>query len=345
MTAKTTQSGRRGARAETIPVENPDHLRAIAGPHDRHLVLLESLLDVHLEAPGGGVRVVGDPDARARARAVIGALRDRVATGAEIVEQDVRATARAALGADQDAIKRGVVRVGAKTYQARTANQALYLQALADANAALTFGVGPAGTGKTFLAVLYGASLLAAGEIQRLIVCRPAVEAGEKLGYLPGDLIEKVDPYMLPIWDALSECFGKRDVEKKRESGEIEVAPLAFMRGRTLRDAFVIVDEAQNATVSQMQMVLTRIGEGTRMAVTGDPSQVDLPSGQRSGLSHALEILRDLEGVRAIEFSRDDVQRHPLVGRIVDAYRRDREAAEQTTSNPSAPKRAKRGKS
>ena len=185
------------------------------------------------------------------------------------------------------------------------------------------FGLGPAGTGKTFLAVAYGASLLLRGEVDRLIVTRPAVEAGERLGFLPGDLSEKVDPYLAPIWEALLDLVGAETLRRRRERGEIEVAPIAFMRGRTLSHAFVIVDEAQNTSRLQMKMVLTRLGEGARMAVTGDPSQVDLLNPRDSGLSHAVGILEGVKGVGVARFEASDVVRHPMVERIVKAYDAD----------------------
>lgn len=321
-TARTT---RRRTPADLVPIENPEHLRALAGPHDRNLAALEGVLNVVLEAPGGGVEIRGDDDARAQARAVITRLRTDVEKGLAPTAEDCAAVAQRAVGGgDVSALDSdGLVRVGTKSFQGKTDAQKRYLSALADENAPLTFGVGPAGTGKTFLAVVYGAAMLAERRVDRLVVARPAVEAGEKLGYLPGDLTEKVDPYMLPIWDALREALGQRMVEKRREDGGIEVAPLAFMRGRTLRDAFVIIDEAQNATISQMHMVLTRLGERSTMAVTGDPSQVDLPSGQPSGLAHALRILTDVPGVAQVRFTGADVQRHPLVGRIIEAYDAD----------------------
>ena len=191
-------------------------------------------------------------------------------------------------------------------------------------DATITFGVGPAGTGKTFLATAYGASLLARGEVSKFMACRPAVEAGERLGFLPGDFNEKVDPYMQPIWDALNMVLGRDEVERRRGSGEIEVVPIAFMRGRTLSDAFVIIDEAQNATIPQMKMVLTRLGERAKYAVTGDPSQSDLPKDVTSGLSHAMGILKGIKGIEATEFQASDVVRHPLVGKIINAYEKDR---------------------
>jgi len=192
----------------------------------------------------------------------------------------------------------------------------------------LIFGLGPAGTGKTFLAVAHGAGMLLRGDVDRLIITRPAVEAGEKLGFLPGDLTEKVDPYMAPVWEALTQIVGAEQLRRRRDKGEIEVAPIAFMRGRTLAHAFVIVDEAQNTSRLQMKMVLTRLGEGSRMAVTGDPSQIDLLNPSDSGLAHAVAILADVEGVSVTRFTADDVIRHPMVARIVRAY--DADAARRT---------------
>ncbi|MCA8898105.1 MAG: PhoH family protein, partial [Hyphomonas sp.] len=191
---------------------------------------------------------------------------------------------------------------------------------LADSGNSMIFGVGPAGTGKTFLAVAAGVAELMSGVRQRLIVTRPAVEAGEKLGFLPGTLEEKVDPYMLPIWDSLRELMGQEQMERRMARGEIEVAPIAFMRGRTLKNAFIIVDEAQNTSVAQMKMVLTRLGRDSRMVITGDPGQVDLPGHQQSGLRNALDILADVEGVSVHRLTPADVVRHGLVSRIIDAY-------------------------
>ena len=202
----------------------------------------------------------------------------------------------------------------------QTKGQARYINLLANPDNGLVFGIGPAGTGKTFLAVAAGVAELMSGARQRLIVTRPAVEAGEKLGFLPGTLEEKVDPYMLPIWDSLRELMGQEQMERRMARGEIEVAPIAFMRGRTLKNAFVIVDEAQNTTVAQMKMVLTRLGRDSRMIVTGDPGQVDLPGIQTSGLRHALQILSDVEGISVHTLTAADVVRHGLVSRIIDAY-------------------------
>jgi phosphate starvation-inducible PhoH-like protein len=291
--------------------------RAVAGPGGRHAALIEDAFHVLVETPGGGVSINGEAKARRQARAAIEAIAGRVAERLEITPADVRVAidqARTGSTGAAHAGRRGPV-------AAKTVAQAQYLEKLASHE--LVFGLGPAGTGKTFLAVAHGAGLLRSGEVDRLIVTRPAVEAGERLGFLPGDLTEKVDPYMAPVWEALTDILGGEALRRRRDRGEIEVAPIAFMRGRTLSHAFIIVDEAQNTSRLQMKMVLTRIGEGSRMAVTGDPSQVDLVNPNDSGLAHAVSILEDVQGVAVQRFSSADVVRHPLVGRIVKAYDAD----------------------
>src|SRR5215831_1615537 len=294
-------------------------VRAVAGAHSRHAALIEDAFGVLVETPGGGVSLSGDAKARGQAKKAMQAIADRADQGLEIAEADVRV----AIGhARSGQAGPGALPVGRRGQVApKTATQAEYLQALADCD--LVFGLGPAGTGKTFLAVAHGAGLLLRGEVDRLIVSRPAVEAGERLGFLPGDLTEKVDPYMAPVLEALTEILGAEQLRRRRDRGEIEVAPIAFMRGRTLAHAYVIADEAQNASRLQMKMVLTRLGEGARMAVTGDPSQVDLPNITDSGLAHAVSILEGVEGVAVVRFSAEDVVRHPLVERIVRAYEAD----------------------
>ena len=302
-------------------------LRAVIGPGSRHLALIEDRFKVLVETPGGGVSINGSARDRAQAKRVIETLADRADAGAEITEADVRTALGAAMAQPRagqgsmvpDAIALPVGRRGA--IAPKTAAQANYLALLASRE--LTFGVGPAGTGKTFLAAAYGASLLRRGQVDRLVITRPAVEAGEKLGFLPGDLNEKVDPYLAPIWEALNDILGPDDVRRRRDKGEIEAAPIAFMRGRTLAHAYIIVDEAQNTSRLQMKMVLTRLGEGSRMAVTGDPSQVDLLNAADSGLAHAVSILEGVEGVGVTRFTSDDVVRHPMVARIVKAYDAD----------------------
>jgi phosphate starvation-inducible PhoH-like protein len=320
---KSEGAGRREAK-ETVHFDDPDLLAQLVGPNDAHLLLIEDALEVTLAAPGGAVTITGRPDARDPARRVLQALYDQLSEGRSVGASEVRAALHLDRTAGASAPGEGVIQVSPrKSFKGRTATQIQYVRALTDPAAGLVFGLGPAGTGKTFLAVAHGAAELVAHKVERLVVARPAVEAGERLGFLPGALEEKVDPYMLPIWDALRDSLGQETVVKRRAEGRIEVAPLAYMRGRTLTNAFVIIDEAQNATATQMQMVLTRIGEGTRMVVTGDPSQVDLKAGETSGLTHAVKLLDGLEGVRVVRFSRADVVRHPLVGRIVEAYERD----------------------
>jgi phosphate starvation-inducible PhoH-like protein len=304
---------RRGP-SEFLPLAD-EAVRAVAGPAGRHAALIEDAFKVLVETPGGGVSLNGDASGRRGAKQAIETLAGRVASNLDVTSADVRVAidqARAGVtSAAHQVGRRGLV-------AAKTAAQARYLEALADHD--LVFGLGPAGTGKTFLAVAHGAHLLRSGEVERLVVTRPAVEAGERLGFLPGDLTEKVDPYMAPVWEAMSAILGAEALRKRRERTEIEVAPIAFMRGRTLSHAFVIVDEAQNTTRLQMKMVLTRLGEGSRMAVTGDPSQVDLINTGDSGLAHAVSILEGVEGVAVSRFTSADVVRHPLVGRIVEAY-------------------------
>ena len=302
--------------SEFLPLAE-EAVRAVAGPGGRHAALIEDAFHVLVETPGGGVSLNGDAKSRRGAKQAIETLARRVASKLDITPADVRVAidqARSGSPAGVAEVRRGAV-------AAKTAGQARYLEALATHD--LVFGLGPAGTGKTFLAVAHGANLLRSGQVERLIVARPAVEAGERLGFLPGDLNEKVDPYMAPVWEAMTDILGAESLRKRRERGEIEVAPIAFMRGRTLGHAFVIVDEAQNASRLQMKMVLTRLGEGSKMAVTGDPSQIDLLNPRDSGLAHAVSILEGVEGVSVARFSNEDIVRHPLVGRIVAAYDAD----------------------
>jgi phosphate starvation-inducible PhoH-like protein len=303
--------------------------RAVAGANSRHAALIEDAFNVLVETPGGGVSLSGDAKARAQAKKAVQAIAERADQGLDIGEADVRV----AIGnARSGGAGPGALPVGRRGQVApKTATQAEYLQALAQCE--LVFGLGPAGTGKTFLAVAHGAGLLLRGEVDRLIVSRPAVEAGERLGFLPGDLTEKVDPYMAPVWEALTDILGAEQLRRRREKGEIEVAPIAFLRGRTLAHAFVIVDEAQNATRLQMKMVLTRLGEGARMVVTGDPTQIDLVNIRDSGLAHAVGLLDGVKGIAITRFTAADVVRHPLVERIVRAYDADTARSEVGRSN------------
>jgi len=314
--------------AITVPVASQKLMRDLCGPAHVHLHLLEQAFaddGVRIDSQGqsDAITITGQGDGARKAADALKAFAARIANGAEASAAELEAAIRlsassASAGGSADAIM-GL----RKPVMAQTTGQKSYVEKLQRDDLGLIFGVGPAGTGKTYLAVAAGAAELKAGKRERLVVARPAVEAGEKLGFLPGALEEKVDPYMLPIWDALNECLGAQEVDRRKERREIEVAPLAFMRGRTLKNAFVIIDEAQNATVPQMKMVLTRLGRGSRMVVTGDPSQTDLPGGVKSGLGHAMTILKGVKGVAIEELTRADVVRHELVGRIIDAYDRD----------------------
>jgi phosphate starvation-inducible PhoH-like protein len=302
--------------SEFLPLPDAG-VQAAWGPNGRHAALLEDAFDVLLETPGGGLTLNGKADSRRRAKHAIEIVAARAAQGIEVAQADVRVAidqARRGSSGGGPIGRRGAV-------AAKTAAQTRYLDLLSSHD--LVFALGPAGTGKTFLAVAHGAGLLLAGDVDRLIITRPAVEAGERLGFLPGDLLEKVDPYMAPIFEALTEILGAEQLRRRRDRGEIEVAPIAFMRGRTLAHAYIIVDEAQNASRLQMKMVLTRMGDGARMAVTGDPSQVDLLNPHDSGLAHAVSILEGVDGVAMMRFSPEDVVRHPLVERIVKAYDAD----------------------
>jgi phosphate starvation-inducible PhoH-like protein len=304
------------APSEFLPLSEAA-VRAASGPSGRHAALIEDAFHVLVETPGGGVSLNGDARARRGAKQAIQALAARADEGLDVSPADVRVAidqARRGTSGAGPVGRRGAV-------AAKTAAQARYFEAMGRHD--LVFALGPAGTGKTFLAVAHGADLLLSGDVDRLVVTRPAVEAGERLGFLPGDLLEKVDPYMAPVWEALTEILGPDQLKRRRDRGEIEVAPIAFMRGRTLAHAFVIVDEAQNASRLQMKMVLTRMGEGARMVVTGDPSQVDLLNHADSGLAHAVSVLEGLDGISVMRFAAEDVVRHPLVERIVRAYDAD----------------------
>lgn len=307
--------------------------QAVFGPLHRHLAhIQEAFRDaaaprgkpayrLTLDARGDEVtiRAAADSDA-ARAQQIIESLASHARQKGRVREGDVLAAIALSEGAPPGQAL-SLPQLGGLTL--RTPRQIHYVEALRDERVDLVFGVGPAGTGKTFLAVAAAVEAMKAGRYERIVVTRPAVEAGEKLGYLPGDFEEKVDPYFQPIWDAFRSQMGEADLRARRERKQIEVAPIAFMRGRTLGNSFVIVDEAQNATILQMKMVLTRLGEGSRMCVTGDPSQIDLANPRESGLGHALRILDAVPGVEVIRFAPQDVVRHRLVARIIEAYERD----------------------
>ncbi|HEX5455551.1 MAG TPA: PhoH family protein [Stellaceae bacterium] len=305
-------------------------LPALYGERDQHLDRIERQLGVSLVPRGNRLSIAGPASATEIARRAISQLYERLRQGQEIDAAAVEAALRLAQAESEDksfSLWRDDAgfRTRKRRVAPRSAAQAAYVKAMREHE--LVFGLGPAGTGKTYLAVAAAIDLLMTGRVERIILSRPAVEAGERLGFLPGDLREKVDPYLRPIFDALNDMLPADQLQKRLGTGEIEVAPLAFMRGRTLAHAFVILDEAQNTTPVQMKMFLTRLGEGSRMVVTGDPTQVDLPAGARSGLADALEALRAVEEVGIVRFTEKDVVRHKLVARIVGAYEaRDRAA-------------------
>ena len=307
--------------------DKPHLINTVFGEFDRNLVTIENRLGVYISARGNRVQIEGVAGATARARDVLMDIYSRVQRNELIEPEAVQAIISMSAEPTLDGIVRKdsgeaptiMIRTRKKTLVPRSATQIPYMEALARDE--IIFALGPAGTGKTYLAVAQAVAMLITGAVDRLILSRPAVEAGERLGFLPGDLKEKVDPYLRPIYDALHDTLPVEQVERRIASGEIEIAPLAFMRGRTLADAFIILDEAQNTTVAQMKMFLTRFGMNSRMVICGDPNQVDIPGGASySGLNDAVGRLDGVEGITTIRFNSSDVVRHPLVGKIVDAY-------------------------
>jgi phosphate starvation-inducible PhoH-like protein len=329
----------RNASDAAVPIhlEFDDNLLLppLFGEHDRHIARIEQLLGVSLSSRGNRVAIAGAPSRAAAARDALLALYQRLKRGHAVDVGDVDAAVRLAErgesdGADLFGGGELAIRTRKRVVGPRSANQAHYLKTLRERE--MVFALGPAGTGKTYLAVAMAVQALTAGQVDRIILSRPAVEAGERLGFLPGDLREKVDPYLRPLYDALHDMLPGEQVLKRIASGEIEIAPLAFMRGRTLANAFAILDEAQNTTPVQMKMFLTRLGENSRMVVTGDLSQVDLPPGTRSGLDDALETLDGVPGIGIVRFDASDVVRHRLVTAIVRAY--DARDAQQRKPRP-----------
>jgi phosphate starvation-inducible PhoH-like protein len=305
-------------------------LPMLYGERDQHLDRVERQLGVSLVTRGNRLAISGPPSATETARLALSRLYDRLKRGQDIDLPVVEAAIRLAEAEIADRSlslwqEDAGFRTRKRRIAARTPGQGAYIKALRESE--LVFGLGPAGTGKTYLAVAAAVDLLMTGQVERIILSRPAVEAGERLGFLPGDLRDKVDPYLRPLFDALNDMLPADQLARRLGTGEIEVAPIAFMRGRTLSRAFVILDEAQNTTPMQMKMFLTRLGEGSRMVVTGDPSQVDLPSGTRSGLAEALDILAGVEGIAVVRFTDRDVVRHEFVARIVRAYEAHERAA------------------
>ncbi len=312
-------TGTREGNGTPIRLQFEDNrlLARLYGEHDQHLARIEQQLGVELSQRGNQLAISGPAHEAATARDAITALYHRLKGGKDVGMHEVDAAMRqAARGGGAEGEIEVVTR--RRVIAARSPVQGDYLKALYDFE--LVFGIGPAGTGKTYLAVATAVAMLSSGQVDRLILSRPAVEAGERLGFLPGDVRDKVDPYLRPLYDALYDMLPADQVAKRLGNGEIEIAPLAFMRGRTLSNAFIILDEAQNTTPVQMKMFLTRLGENSRMAVTGDLTQIDLPLGARSGLADAIDVLENVGGITFIRFTDKDVVRHPLVTRVVRAY-------------------------
>jgi len=309
-----------------LPFENNRYLAELLGEYDAHLALIEDRLGIEAHAHGNVVILSGSEAACEIARSVLEQLYARVARGEQVGPGDFDGLIRHGRAQVPGALPNGQAHVTTRrrVIKARTPAQSNYIRALEKTD--LVFGLGPAGPGKTYLAVAYAAHCLERGVVGRIILSRPAVEAGERLGFLPGDMREKVDPYLRPLYDALYDVLPPEKVSRDLELGVIEIAPLAFMRGRTLANAYVILDEAQNTTSMQMKMFLTRLGENSKMVITGDPTQIDLPAGQTSGLEEAVRLLEGVEGIEVVRFTAADVVRRDLVARIVEAYDRDQAA-------------------
>lgn len=325
-TARPTQMEAR-CRAD-ISFQSARHMAELVGNFDQNLFIIENRLGVTIGARGTSMMIEGPQSSVELVENLLRDLYQKIECGEEVTEGLIDAQIRAVkepefreiLIADQsNFIPQISIKTRKKTIVPRTAAQAHYMMAMQKGE--MIFALGPAGTGKTYLAVAQAVSRLMSGEVEKLILSRPAVEAGEKLGFLPGDMKDKVDPYLRPIYDALHDCMPSEQVDRRIANGEIEVAPLAFMRGRTLANAFVILDEAQNTSPAQMKMFLTRFGEGSRMIICGDPNQSDIPGGAAmSGLNDAVKRLNGVEGITLCNFNSGDVVRHPIVGRIVQAY-------------------------
>jgi phosphate starvation-inducible protein PhoH and related proteins len=327
-TALTPAASDTAAQTELL-LAFPDNRLMIdlCGEFDRNLAQIEQAFEVQIVRRGNELALLGEAAAQSKAEATLNALYSRLETGRSVEPGDVDAAIRFGTpingeeGGDQLEMFRGgkiEIKTRKKSVEPRTEMQAEYVRNLFEQE--LVFGLGPAGTGKTYLAVAVAVSMFVEGHVDRILLSRPAVEAGERLGFLPGDMKDKVDPYMQPLYDALNDFLPGRQLAKLIEEKRIEIAPLAFMRGRTLSNAFVVLDEAQNATSMQMKMFLTRLGEGSRMAITGDMTQVDLPRSQPSGLIEAEKILRDVKGIGFTRFTANDVVRHKMVARIIRAY-------------------------
>lgn len=314
-----------GRRKLTEKLYKPNDAAMLFGEFDKNLKLIESELTVQLITRGDTLKIIGDEESVKKALKALENIETVLQKNLTLTEQDVRYAVSMALdGVDYDASQMGdsfvCVTASGKPIRAKTMGQKAYVDSVRKNT--IVFGIGPAGTGKTYLAVALAVDAFRKKQVSRIILTRPAVEAGEKLGFLPGDLQNKVDPYLRPLYDSLGDMLGAEGYQKYFEKGLIEIAPLAYMRGRTLDDAFIILDEAQNTTPEQMKMFLTRIGFGSRALITGDITQIDLPDGKRSGLKVAMKILKNIEGLDFVYLTSKDIVRHPLVQKIIDAYER-----------------------
>ena len=321
MTANLFQIIENDSLSTSLYVNDNKALNRIVGVQDSFLKVLEILSGTVINLRGNLITIKGD---NSKSKLVINTINQMLqkSLSKELEEEDVKSLYHFESSSNNDVLANDVViKTPRKNIFARTEKQKTYINNLAKNN--IIFSLGPAGTGKTYLAVAVAVSKLMSGEVKKIILSRPAVEAGENLGFLPGDLKEKIDPYLIPLYDSLYELVGYEKMQKKIEDGTVEIAPLAFMRGRTLKDSFVILDEAQNATDTQIKMFLTRLGKNTTMVVNGDPSQIDLPGSKSSGLLKSINILDDIDEIKITRFDTSDVQRHPLVSKIIDAYKKN----------------------
>ena len=321
MTANLFQIIENDSLSTSLYVNDNKALNRIVGVQDSFLKVLETLSGTVINLRGNLITIKGD---NSKSKLVINTINQMLqkSLSKELEEEDVKSLYHFESSSNNDVLANDVViKTPRKNIFARTEKQKTYINNLVKNN--IIFSLGPAGTGKTYLAVAVAVSKLMSGEVKKIILSRPAVEAGENLGFLPGDLKEKIDPYLIPLYDSLYELVGYEKMQKKIEDGTVEIAPLAFMRGRTLKDSFVILDEAQNATDTQIKMFLTRLGKNTTMVVNGDPSQIDLPGSKSSGLLKSINILDDIDEIKITRFNTSDVQRHPLVSKIIDAYKKN----------------------